>query len=66
MVGVRREGEKNMSVLDRLIQICRKKISFWFIILLLSFTVNVEAAKITPDTRFVVGNEHTLTSIVFW
>ncbi len=55
-----------MSVLDRLIQICRRKMSFWFIIFLLSFTINVEAAKITPDTRFVVGNGRALTSIVFW
>jgi len=66
MVGVRRDGEKKMSVLDRLIQICRRKMSFWFIIFLLSFTINVEAAKITPGTRFVVGNGRALTSIVFW
>jgi len=55
-----------MSVVDRLPQILRRKMLPWFVIFfLLSFTLSVEAVRITTDTRFVVGNEtYTVSHIM--
>lgn len=59
VVGVRwKEIEKKMSVVDRLIQHCEKKLSLWLaLVFLLSVAVSVQAVRIDPDVQFVVGNE---------
>jgi len=53
------EGKrKTMSVVERLFQSGKKKVSLWLVIFfLLSVAVSAEAVRITPDIQFVVENE---------